>query len=114
MDHDEVRNMTLLPREIFSSEGLADLYAAVVAAGGDEMDYEQDGKENDDEDGGPDLRIEGCQQGRHRRADQAVGVGEEWLPRLFGGQQGPPPHSQQGVCPRKPPDGCGPPYLPPT
>ena len=37
-DHDEVRNVTLLPRELFTSEALADLDAAVVAAGGDEID----------------------------------------------------------------------------
>ena len=35
-DHDEVRNVTLLPREMFTNEALADLDATVVAAGGDE------------------------------------------------------------------------------
>ena len=46
-DHDEVRNLTLLPRELFTSEALADLDAAVVAAGGDET--EDDDEENEDE-----------------------------------------------------------------
>ena len=43
--------MTLLPREMFTSEALADLDTAVVAAGGDEMDNEEDGEVDDDEDG---------------------------------------------------------------
>ena len=42
--------MTLPPRELFTSEALADLDAAVVAAGGDEIDDEEDGEEDDDED----------------------------------------------------------------
>ena len=46
-DHDEVRNVTLLPSELFTSEALADLDAAVVAAGGDET--EDDDEENEDE-----------------------------------------------------------------
>ena len=37
-DLDEVRNVTLLLRELFTREALADLDAAVVAAGGDEID----------------------------------------------------------------------------
>ena len=43
--------MTLLPRELFTIEALADLDAAVVAAGGDEIDDKDDGEEdvNDDE-----------------------------------------------------------------
>ena len=39
-DHDEVHNVTLLQRELFTSEALADLDAALVAAGGDEIDEE--------------------------------------------------------------------------
>ena len=53
-DHDEVRNMTLLPRELFMSEALADLNAAAVAAGGDEIDDEDDGEEEEDVDEGRD------------------------------------------------------------
>ena len=50
--------MTLLPRELFTSEALADLDAAVVAAGGDEID-EEDVDEDDDEDGrDPMLELE--------------------------------------------------------
>ena len=56
-DHDEVRNVTLLPCELFTSEALADLDAAVVAAGSDEMDEEEDDDEDDDEDG-PDPILE--------------------------------------------------------
>ena len=37
-DHNEVHNVTLLPHELFMSETLADLDAAVVAAGGDKID----------------------------------------------------------------------------
>ena len=50
-DHDEVRNVTLPPRELFTREALADLDAAVVAAGSDEKDVEEDDDEDDDEDG---------------------------------------------------------------
>ena len=57
-DHDEVRNVTLLPRELFMSEALADLDAAVVAAGGDEIDDEDDGKEDVDDDEGRDPILE--------------------------------------------------------
>ena len=59
-DRDEVRNVTLLPRELFMSEALADLDAAVVAAGGDEIDDEDDGEEDVDEDEGrgPILELE--------------------------------------------------------
>ena len=56
-DHDEVRNVTLLPSELFTKEALADLDAAVVAAGGDEIDEEEDDDEDDDE-GGRDLMLE--------------------------------------------------------
>ena len=41
-DHDEVRNVTLLPREMFTNEVLADLDAAVVAAGGDEVEDDEE------------------------------------------------------------------------
>ena len=41
-DHDEVRNVTLLPREISTNEALADLDAAVVAAGGDEAEDDEE------------------------------------------------------------------------
>ena len=51
MDHDEVHNVTLLPHEMFTSEELADLDTAVVVAGGDEMDDEEDGEVYDYEDG---------------------------------------------------------------
>ena len=51
-DHDEVRNVTLLPGELFMSEALADLDAAVVAAGGDEIDDEVDESEDVDDDEG--------------------------------------------------------------
>ena len=54
-DHDEVRNVTLLLHEFFMSEALADLDAAVVAAGGDEIDDEDDGEEDVDDDEGRDL-----------------------------------------------------------
>ena len=57
-DHDEVRSVTLLPRELCMSEALADLDAAVVAAGGDEMDDEDDGDEDVDDDEGRDLILE--------------------------------------------------------
>ena len=50
-DHDEVRNVTLLPRELFTSKALADLDAAVVAAGADEIEEEEDDEEDDGEDG---------------------------------------------------------------
>ena len=51
--------MTLLPREMFTSEALADLDAAVVAAGGDEMDDEEDGEVDDHKDGrDPILELE--------------------------------------------------------
>ena len=40
--------MTLLPRELFMSEALADLDAAVVAAGGDEIDDEDAGEKDED------------------------------------------------------------------
>ena len=43
--------MTLVPRELFTSEALADLDAVVVAAGGDKIDEEEDDDEDDDEDG---------------------------------------------------------------
>ena len=49
--------MTLLPRELFTSEALADLDAAVVAASGDEIDEEEDVDQGDDEDG-RDLLLE--------------------------------------------------------
>ena len=56
-DHVEVRNVTLLPRELFTSEALADLDAAVVAAGGDET--EDDDEDNEDEEGrDPILELE--------------------------------------------------------
>ena len=57
-DHDEVRSVTLLPRELCMSEALADLDAAVVAAGGDEIDDEDDGDEDVDDDEGRDLILE--------------------------------------------------------
>ena len=57
-DHDEVRNVTLLPRELFTSEALADLDAAVVAAGADEIDDEDDGEEGVDDDEGHDPILE--------------------------------------------------------
>ena len=57
-DHDEVRNVTLLPRELFMSEVLADLDAAVVATGGDKIDDEDDGEEDEDVDEGRDLILE--------------------------------------------------------
>ena len=47
--HDEVRNVTLLPREMFTNEALVDLDAAVVAAGGDEA---EDDEEEDEEEQG--------------------------------------------------------------
>ena len=43
--------MTLLPRELFMSEALADLGAAVVAAGGDEIDDGDDEEDVDDDKG---------------------------------------------------------------
>ena len=56
-DHDKVCNVTLLPHELFTSEALADLNAAVVAAGGDET--EDDNEENEDEEGrDPILELE--------------------------------------------------------
>ena len=54
-DHNEVRNVTLLPREMFTIEALADLNAAVVAAGGDET---QDDEEEDKEEQGRDPVLE--------------------------------------------------------
>ena len=36
-DQDDVCNVTLLPREVFTNGALADLDAAVLAAGGDEI-----------------------------------------------------------------------------
>ena len=58
-DHNEVRNVTLLPRELFTSEALADLVAAVVAAGGNKIDEEEVVDEDDDEDGrDPMLELE--------------------------------------------------------
>ena len=58
-DHDEVRNVTLLPRELFTSEALADLDLAVVAAGGDEIEEGEDVDEDDTEDGrDPMLKLE--------------------------------------------------------
>ena len=54
-DHDEVRNVTLLPREMFTNEALADLDAAVVAAGGDEA---EDDEEDDEEEQGQDPLLE--------------------------------------------------------
>ena len=57
-DHDEVRNVTLLPRELFTSKALADLDAAVVAAEGDEIDDEDDGEEDVDDDEGRDPTLE--------------------------------------------------------
>ena len=54
-DHDEVRNVTLLPRELFMSEALADLDAAVVAARVNEID---DGEEDVDDDEGRDPILE--------------------------------------------------------
>ena len=57
-DHDGVPNVTLLSPEFFTSKALADLDAAVVAAGGDEID-EEDDEEDDDEDGrDPILELE--------------------------------------------------------
>ena len=47
----------MLPRELFTNEALADLDAAVVAAGGDEIDEEADDEEDDDKDG-PDPILE--------------------------------------------------------
>ena len=47
-DHDEVRNVTLLPRKLCTSKALVDLDAAVVAASGDEIDEEEDDEEVDD------------------------------------------------------------------
>ena len=57
-DHDEVRNVTLLPRELFISEVLADLDAAAVAGGGDEIDDEDHGEEDEDVDEGRDSILE--------------------------------------------------------
>ena len=57
-DHDAVRNITLLPRELFMSEALADLNAAAVAAGGDEIDDEDDREEDEDVDEGRDPILE--------------------------------------------------------
>ena len=54
-DHDGVRNVTLLPGEFFMSEVLADLDAAVVAAGGDKID---DGEDVDDDEKGRDPILE--------------------------------------------------------
>ena len=48
-DHDMVGNVTLLPHELFTSEALADLDAAVVAASGDET--KDDDEENEAEEG---------------------------------------------------------------
>ena len=49
--------MTLLPGELFTSEALVDLDAALVAAGGDET--EDDDEENEDEEGrDPILELE--------------------------------------------------------
>ena len=53
-DHDEVHNVTLLPLELFTSEALADLGAAVGAAGGEEIDDEDDGEEAVDDNEGRD------------------------------------------------------------
>ena len=50
--------MTLLPRELFTSEALADLDQAVVAAGGDDIDDEDVGEEDVDDDEGRDLILE--------------------------------------------------------
>ena len=50
--------MTLLPRELFMREALADLDAAVVAAGGDEIDDGDYGEEDVDDDEGCDLILE--------------------------------------------------------
>ena len=50
-EHDEVHNVTLLPHGLFTSEALADLDTAVVAAGGDKIDEEEDDEEDDGEDG---------------------------------------------------------------
>ena len=55
-DHDEVQNVTLLQHELFMSEALADLDAAVVAAGGDEVDDEDDGEEDVDDEGGDPIQ----------------------------------------------------------
>ena len=58
-DHDELRNVTLLARELITKEALADLDAAVAAAGGDEIDEEEDDDEDGDEAGrGPMLELE--------------------------------------------------------
>ena len=57
-DHDELRNVTLLPCELFMSEVLADLDAAVVAAGGDEIDDGDDKEEDVDDDEGRDQILE--------------------------------------------------------
>ena len=50
--------MTLLLRELFTSEALAELEAASVAAGGDEIDDEDDGEEDEDVDEGRDPILE--------------------------------------------------------
>ena len=57
-DHHEVRHVTLLPRELFTTEALADLDAAVVAGGGDKIDDEDDGEEDVDDDEGRDPILE--------------------------------------------------------
>ena len=63
-DHEEVPNVTLLPRGLFTSKALADLDAAVVAACGDEIDDEVDDEEDDDEDGrDPILELEVANRG---------------------------------------------------
>ena len=50
--------MTLLPRELFMREALVDLDAAAVAAGGNEIDDEDDGEEDEDVDEGRDPIVE--------------------------------------------------------
>ena len=57
-DRDELRNVTMLPHEMFMSEALTDLDGAVVAAGGDEIDDDVDGDEDVDVDEGRDLILE--------------------------------------------------------
>ena len=56
--HNKIRNVTLLPRELFMSEALTDHDAAVVAAGGDEKADEDDRDDDVDDDEGRDRILE--------------------------------------------------------
>ena len=71
--------MTLLPRELFTSEALGDLDAAVVAAAGDES--EDDDEENEDEEGcDPILQLEAANRGDTEEMEKLQELGKGGSP----------------------------------